>query len=224
MMLAYLGDGCLSFQVAVGATASGERFFSHDYGRTWPERVPVPPADDGLGWSVEGNPLVETGLPVRVAEIGYGYPRHQPRYAALFENRIRWSEGGGRTWGREIKPDEWNLAVRHEGKDYMAGSSEGSLVRAENGRLVSAHRLTIPPRYYVDLTEDAEFDDSRRGWAFPYRKMTAEPGRPSGCYMKRAAITRTSSHLCSALLGDGFILTCNGHYLSKGVALVLWKP
>jgi hypothetical protein len=33
-----------------------------------------------------------------------------------------------------------------------------------------------------------------------------------------------TGHLYSALLDDGFILTCYGNYLTRGVSLIRWKP
>ena len=66
MNLAYLGEGRLTFR-------SNRRFFSNDYGRTWPESVPVKRTAEGRPFYVEGNALVEydeNGTATRIAELG----------------------------------------------------------------------------------------------------------------------------------------------------------
>lgn len=50
MMLAALGNGKVTF-------TTGRRYFSNDYGRTWPERVPKPKMASGGGFGQEGMPL-----------------------------------------------------------------------------------------------------------------------------------------------------------------------
>ena len=52
MNLAYLGNGRLTF-------VAGKRFFSNDYGRTWPESVPQQPTSDGLPFHLEGNAWID---------------------------------------------------------------------------------------------------------------------------------------------------------------------
>ena len=129
--LAYLGGGKLTF-------ASGERWSSSDYGRTW-SNVPLQLARNGGGFHKEGNPLVdrdEQGMATRIAEIGYNNtdkpPGSQDFYFGL--NRIRWSYDGGRTWRDEVKPANW-------------AASEGSVVRAANGDLVAALRCASSVPY-----------------------------------------------------------------------------
>ncbi|MBI3921366.1 MAG: hypothetical protein HY318_08120 [Armatimonadetes bacterium] len=142
MMLTYLGNGNLTF-------LTDKRYFSHDYGRTWPERVPVQPAPNGLGFWCEGNAMVDrtpSGTVARIAEIGFNYREgfwpEEPCDAF-----IRWSEDGGRTWMDESKPEAWLWQAEHNGKTYTRSVCEGALVRAANGWLVAALRTDLHPRY-----------------------------------------------------------------------------
>ena len=153
MSLAYLGGPTLTY-------FSERRFYSHDYGRTWPERIAVQPSMFGDNWNNEGNPLVEPGAggkPPRIAEIGFYF---RPDYTTekTMDATFRWSHDGGRTWTGEVQPPEWKWHARHEGKSWLRGISEGSLVRAADGSLVAALRLDIPPRYL-----DVGHDDSLEG-------------------------------------------------------------
>lgn len=152
MMLAYLGKGELTFQ------ASNVRYFSSDYGRTWPERVPVPPATNGSFWASEGNPLVDRdagGRAVRLAELGcnFGGEGWSPQKPTC--EFLRWSRDGGLTWADEAMPLAWRWQVEYEGKTYTRSVSEGSLVRAANGWLVAALRTDMPPRYFAVPHDDS---------------------------------------------------------------------
>jgi hypothetical protein len=154
MMLAYLGKGNLMFQ-------SGIRYFSHDYGRTWPETVPQQPAMNGGGWGPEGNPHVDydqNGDAKAIAEIGWNYASGQqwPKDPAL--GFFRWSYDGGKTWVDEVHPKQWEWDDTFNGKTYHRGVSEGSVVRAKNGWLVAALRTDMPSRYL-----DVPSDDSLEG-------------------------------------------------------------
>ncbi|MBM3475425.1 MAG: exo-alpha-sialidase [Armatimonadetes bacterium] len=164
MMLTDLGKGELCFQIAGGATSSVLRLYSHDYGRTWPERVPLQAAE-GQAWNVEGNALVDRdaeGKAIRIAEIGYK-SYSSGVWPAAFEGWLRWSGDGGRTWTDETKPAAWYITMEWQGKEYLRGVSEGSLTRARNGDLVAALRVDMPPRYYVGGQSGADFDDSLEG-------------------------------------------------------------
>jgi len=151
VMLTYLGGGNLS-------VITGGRRFSSDYGRTWPESVPVPPAANGAFFGVEGNPLVdrdESGEATRIAEIGYNFgPEGSYQAAEPTHAFIRWSADGGRTWTDESEPMAWRRQDTYEGQTYERGVSEGSLVRADNGRLVAALRTDMPARYVEGVHSD----------------------------------------------------------------------
>lgn len=146
MMLTYLGGGSLS---VIGGDTGGVRLFSHDYGRTWTEKAPVPPAPDGFPWGVEGNALVDRdtdGRAVRVAETGYtaseGPVHHNPVIGW-----IRWSNDGGRTWDDASRPAAWRWRDTCRGKAHDRGCCEGALVRAANGWIVAALRTDAPAKW-----------------------------------------------------------------------------
>ena len=160
MMLAYLGDGVVTFES--GDTGERMRLFSHDYGRTWDERVAVPAAPDGQQFGVEGNPLVERdeqGKAIRIAQTGYTLEGAAPHWKQT--EYIRWSEDGGRTWPRVACPEAWRGTETHDGKTYNLSCAEGSLVRATNGWLVAALRTWGP----VQLHGHPNFEDSLEGTA-----------------------------------------------------------
>jgi len=145
MLLAYLGAGNLTF------AAGGIRYFSSDYGRTWPEHIPVPPASNGAAFNKEGNPLVERdeqGMVTRMAEVGYNNSENYP--ITPTNTFVRWSDDGGRTWTDEGRPEPWRWEVTYKGKTYTRGISEGSLTRAQNGWLVAALRTDMPAQFAVD--------------------------------------------------------------------------
>lgn len=148
MMLAYLGDGRLTFE-------TDRRFFSNDYGRTWPEQVEVPPPVEGGYWGVEGSPLVERDSGnARIAELGYASTADYPTGPTI--DYIRWSQDGGHTWGEALAPQEWLWEDSWEGKTYVRGVSEGSLVRADNGWLVAALRTDMQARWIADKNDNYE--------------------------------------------------------------------
>ncbi|MFH0964328.1 MAG: hypothetical protein V2A58_09995 [Planctomycetota bacterium] len=150
MMLTYLGGGDLFFIV------HGQRFFSKDYGRTWPERIGIPgPAS----WN-EGNNLVdfdESGNVKAVAEVvcnlaqddGSAWDATKP--SNLF---FRWSRDGARTWTSATRPEEWRWEETYKGKTYRRSASEGGLARAKNGWLVAAIRTDMPAWLAVGPNND----------------------------------------------------------------------
>ncbi len=158
MMLAYLGGGVVTFES--GNTSERMRLFSHDYGRTWDERVAVPPAPDGQQFAVEGSPLVdrdEQGKAIRIAQTGYTLEGAAPYWKRT--EYIRWSEDGGRTWRRVDCPPTWRSTETYNGKTYELGCAEGSLVRAANGWLVAALRTWVPVQFH----DHPYFDDNLEG-------------------------------------------------------------
>lgn len=151
MMLAYLGKGDLTFQ-------TGDRYYSHDYGRTWTDKVTIQLSSNGRFWGVEGNPLVEfnsEGEVTRMAEIGYNYPpgSYPVEPSDAF---IRWSNDRGRTWVDESQPAAWKWQDTYENKTYKRSISEGSLVRAKNGWLIAALRLDMPAKWIASSNDNME--------------------------------------------------------------------
>jgi hypothetical protein len=147
MMLAYLGNGVLSF---IGQWEQNSyRYFSSDYGRTWSERVPLQTAGNGDPWMTEGNPLIdrdEHGAAIRIAETGCNFG-DGPFPANPTCQFIRWSKDGGRSWQDEIMPAAWRWQAAYRGKTYERSVSEGALVRAANGWIVAALRTDVMPHH-----------------------------------------------------------------------------
>jgi hypothetical protein len=200
MMLTYLGRGDLCFQVAGGATSSVLRLYSHDYGRTWPERVALTAAE-GQAWNVEGNPLIDrdpAGAAVRIAEIGYK-AYSGPVWPGAFDGFIRWSRDGGRTWTDESKPEAWRVDMGWNGEHHVRGVSEGSLTRAQNGRLVAALRVDMPPRYYVNGQAGVDYDDSLEGLGMSISKDDGRSWSPINLLYEAG---RHHPHLMTLLRGD----------------------
>ena len=71
-------------------------------------------------------------------------------------NYFRWSRDGGRTWEKAVSPKEWLWEDSWEGKTYVRGVSEGSVVRAKNGWLVAALRTDMPARWIADKNDNYE--------------------------------------------------------------------
>lgn len=180
MMLAYLGKGNLTFY-------TGERYYSSDYGRTWPDRVPVQPASNGRPWWPEGNTLVDydaDGNAIAMAETTGNYPDSQwPNVPS--DAFFRWSYDWGRTWVNEVKPETWRWVDKWEGKDYVRSVCEGALVRAGNGWIVAVMRTDLPARY-LNVPNDDNFcgtavsisKDDGKTWS--QMKMLYEAGRHHG--------------------------------------------
>ena len=196
LLLADLGNGRLTFHTET--TGRYLRCFSEDYGRTW-ESTAAQPAANGQPWSGEGNPLVDRGVDgtsVRLAEIGWnfapgeveGWPQTPTK------SRIRWSSDGGRTWEGELQPDAWLREETYEGKTYLRGTGEGSLVRAANGWLVAALRTNIPPCYF-----GKEDSDQYMGTAVSISK---DDGRTWSPHKVLFPAGRMHAHLLAMANGD----------------------
>jgi len=200
MMLTDLGRGNLCFQIAGGATSSCLRMFSHDYGRTWDDRLELT-APEGEAWGVEGNPLVDyddAGHAMRIAEIGYKSYSAKV-WPGAFEGYIRWSADDGRTWGNEVKPASWMVEKEWQGERYPRGVSEGSLTRAQNGWLVAGLRLDMPPRFYAGGAAYVDFDDSLEGLAI---SISRDDGRTWSAMNELFEAGRHHPHLMTLPNGD----------------------
>ena len=161
MLLTYHGGGKLSF-------VAGRRYFSHDYGRTWTDRVEHPPTREGRPFHLEGNAWVDrdqAGQAQAILELGWHYApgKTHPRDDATVV--FRRSIDGGRSWIDELSPPQWKFTMRHAGKSWLRGVSEGAIVRAANGDLVAALRSDMPPSFF-----DGPHDDGLEGTAISISK------------------------------------------------------
>lgn len=161
VMFTDAGKGALFFQTDL--TKGIHQFFSSDYGRTWRDGgVLQAPAIEGSFSGIdgyfggEGNALVERGpdgRASRISVIGYTYRKGTKFPVDPAVGMLRWSTDGGHTWSKEVTPSTWLWEDSHEGKTYVRGISEGSLVRAANGWMVAALRTDMPYRF-VGLHND----------------------------------------------------------------------
>ena len=130
--LTYLGEGKV-------VLTAGSRWFSNDYGETWPESVAVPPLPDGKTWNGWDPLFVDRDAKMktlkRLLETGYSMDHSLwesnggPGYS---KGHLRISADNGRTWGEPTKVPEWD------------GVSEVTIIRAANGDLVAACRTDKP--------------------------------------------------------------------------------
>ncbi|MSR58126.1 MAG: exo-alpha-sialidase [Planctomycetaceae bacterium] len=161
MLLTDLGQGRLSF-------LAPRRFFSSDYGRTWPEAVDHPLTKAGMTFGVEGNAWVdrdEQGRAKAILEVGWHYAPGKVHPKDDATGQFRRSLDGGKTWIDEVTPPQWKYIVEHKGKKWPRGVSEGAIARAANGDLVAALRTDMPPKYF-----DGPHDDSLEGTAISISK------------------------------------------------------
>ena len=154
--LTYHGGGTLSF-------VTGRRYYSHDYGRTWPENVEHPKTKTGMTFHLEGNAWVDRdkeGGAKAILELGWHYTPGKTHPTGDATVVFRRSVDGGLTWIDEVAPPEWKFTMEHKGKKWLRGVSEGAIVRAENGDLVAALRTDIPPHFF-----DGPHNDNLEGTA-----------------------------------------------------------
>ncbi|MEE3367749.1 MAG: LamG-like jellyroll fold domain-containing protein [Planctomycetota bacterium] len=150
MLLTCHGGGMLSF-------VAGRRYFSHDYGRTWADSVVHPPTRAGRSFHLEGSAWVDrdqNGKAKAILELGWHYApgKTHPRDDATVV--FRRSIDGGRSWIDEFSPPQWKFTMRHAGKSWLRGVSEGAIVRAANGDLVAALRSDMPPSFFSGPHDD----------------------------------------------------------------------
>lgn len=156
LSLTVLGEGRLMFAVQHENAEDTGRYFSHDYGRTWPERIELPRIANGTPIFTEGSYLVdrdEAGGAQRIAGFGIMAPR-PPDSRGPFLGGLHWSEDGGRTWSEPLLPPQWQREESCDGKTHLRGAGEGALVRAANGWIVAALRTDMHPRYFPSIEDN----------------------------------------------------------------------
>ena len=150
MNLTAHGGGKISFVV-------DRRYYSYDYGRTWPESVELARTSQGRDYHIEGNAWVDRhadGKARAILELGWHYEpgKKHPRDDATVV--FRRSTDGGKTWFDESSPPQWKFEQTYKGKPHLRGVSEGAIVRAANGWLVAALRSDMPTRYFDETGSD----------------------------------------------------------------------
>jgi len=142
MMLTHLGGGTLHYcDGGLMTEPNPSVCFSHDRGRTWPERVPLGKAPDGKDFSSEGSPLVDyddQGRALLIGWTGQTFPDNFTFDKAIC-GCVQWSRDWGRTWENFSWPDAWKWQDTHEGKTCERGCGEGAMIRAANGWIVARH-------------------------------------------------------------------------------------
>ncbi|MSO23782.1 MAG: exo-alpha-sialidase [Acidobacteria bacterium] len=177
--LTYLGNGKLLLM-------SGGKWvwFSSDHGETWTERVPFPPASNGVvldfGWDpllVDKNP--QNGTVERLIAGGW-HP--MPGYS---QGGIRFSADVGLNWGELIDVPEW------------WGVSEVAFVRAQNGNIVAGCRTDFPKRFrktnfdhYEGLGTSVS-EDNGRTWSKLWRLYDWGRMHPSLVVLPKGEIVMT---------------------------------
>lgn len=153
--LSYLGEGKLT------TADHAFRYFSSDYGRTWPVKIPEQLCSCGHiygDFDREGYAAVDydaNGNAIKMFSLGFHYEAGDGQWpSGHATGRVRSSIDGGRTWQNEVAPPEWKVDVEYEGATHKRGVSEGTLVRAANGDLVAALRVDMHPAYYPPVGND----------------------------------------------------------------------
>jgi len=153
--LSYLGEGNLT------TADHAFRYFSSDYGRTWPVKIPEQLCSCGKQFGHfdrEGYAAVDydaKGNAVKIFSLGFHYEAGDGDWpAGHATGRVRSSIDGGRTWQNEVAPPEWKVDVEYKGETHKRGVSEGTIVRAANGDLVAALRVDMHPAYYPPAGND----------------------------------------------------------------------
>jgi hypothetical protein len=197
MGLAALGKGRLTM------VTGSRRYFSSDYGRSFPVKdwVKVTKTGNGLGFAREGNDMVDIdadGNAALIMQLGHnlgpGGLKSYPRTPSV--HFIRSSTDGGKTWTEQPAPKQWHWTSSHNGKDWPRGTNEGSLVRAKNGWIIAAMRTDMPAEFFHT------HHDHWEGTAVSISKDNAKTWSPLNFIYK---LGRMHAHLLRLPNGDLFM-------------------
>lgn len=128
--LTYFGKGRLMFTV----NKSAQRFFSDDFGQTWPRSAPKPPTCSGMTMEEWDPPMVDrdpkTGEILRLISTAHqgmrlAFPNYSPHWGC-----VRISKDLGQSWSADEFVPQWR------------GFHEMIMIRAANGNLVVAGKTT----------------------------------------------------------------------------------
>ena len=126
----YLGNG----RLIITGTEPERRFFSSDYGQTWPRSIPIIQLAKGAKRYDPGDIFVDrdpkTGEIVRLISVFYEVQKDSGRNQAY----IHFSKDGI-TWTQDVRVPQW------------LGFNEVLLLRAANGDMVAALRSELHERY-----------------------------------------------------------------------------
>ena len=112
-------------------------------------------------------------------------------------------------------------------KIFPAGRMHAHFVRMPNGDIV------MPYIMRQDIADDLTYASYLRGCEAVVSRDNGQTWDRAGKYVldawqfvnaQEGPTTLVCGHCCSALLDNGQILTAYGHYASKGIAMVRWKP
>ncbi len=195
--------------------------FSEDQGKTWTREISPPEwvwqEDHGQGTIercvCEGSVIrasngwlvaaLRTDVPPRYMEL---------RYDNLMGIAISLSKDNGHTWS------ELNRL-------YEAGRHHTNLLRLSSGEIVLTHIVRLDVRdgrlaSYRHGCEAIVSRDNGQSWDIDHKYVLDDFAHINAEQWYQVSC----GHLSSTILGDGSILTAYGHYLSRGVGLIRWKP
>jgi hypothetical protein len=142
LALTYLGGGrliCLNQYDC--PNWKNRSFYSSDYGESWDNPIPVPPATTDKSFNSWDPYLVEkdskTGK-ITLTATGY-HCKGDVASGGEAMAFIRTSADVGKTWTNALQPPQW------------VGVNEVALCRAKNGDIVGACRTVVPEKYKYEL-------------------------------------------------------------------------
>src|SRR5262249_9730645 len=140
----------------LGGGARPQRLFSHDVGRTWPERHDHPPTRTGMPFNVEGNAWIDrdaTGRARAILELGWHYApgKSHPGDDAtvVFRRSVAGGrrEGGG-PWATGPRAGRGSSPAAPGAKPGRGGAGGGATPPPPSAARGPPPRTTSPPRSF----------------------------------------------------------------------------